>query len=56
VWKSTKTIGAGIAQAANNGWLYMTADYFPAGNMIGGTNNNQYFIQNVLKPSCKPKK
>jgi hypothetical protein len=56
VWKGTMFMGAGLAFAQNGGWYqqYVTVDYSPPGNVIGGVNNNQYFIQNVLNATCKP--
>jgi hypothetical protein len=59
LWKSTTTFGAGFA-SVNGVWaesgffeIYVASDYYPAGNIAGGPNNNQYFIQNVLPPTCK---
>ncbi|CAF0787118.1 unnamed protein product [Brachionus calyciflorus] len=43
VWKSTKEVGLGLAKA-NDGSIYVVANYYPAGNFIG------QFSDNVKKP------
>jgi hypothetical protein len=43
VWKSSKELGMGIAQAADGTW-YVVANYSPPGNISG------QFPLNVLKP------
>ena len=48
VWKSSTSIGLGMAvgKHLNKNAYYCTAQYSPAGNVVG--NNNQYFRDNVL--------
>ncbi|CEP11937.1 hypothetical protein [Parasitella parasitica] len=50
VWKSTTKIGCGVKTCNNlgKGYKLYTCSYAPFGNIVG--NNNQYFVQNVLRP------
>ena len=43
VWKGSKELGVGVAQAKNGTW-YGVCNYFPAGNFQGE------FLDNVLRP------
>ena len=43
VWKDTKEVGFGKSKG-QNGKIFVVANYYPAGNVIG------YFKPNVLRP------
>jgi len=49
VWKSTKTMGVGVAFSPDRQEVYIVANYFPAGNIT----NPGYFEKNVLRPTCR---
>lgn len=48
VWKSTKTMGVGMAYSPDGREVYIVTNYYPAGNII----SPGYFEQNVLPPKC----
>jgi hypothetical protein len=43
VWKDSKEVGFGVAKS-KQGWYYLVANYYPAGNYIGME------LQNVFPP------
>ena len=47
VWKSSKKLGVGAAQAADSGAWYVVCNYFPPGNVRGE------FLNNVFDTSFK---
>jgi len=48
VWKSTKTMGTGVAFSPDKREVYIVTNYYPAGNIMGPG----YFEDNVLPPNC----
>lgn len=48
VWASTTAVGCGFTSGCGQYPNYMVCRYTEAGNVVGGTNNDQYFIANVL--------
>jgi hypothetical protein len=57
VWVGTTNFGAGVCTTkSSSGWLYVTADYNPAGNNYGydTASGIASFNQNVLQPTCTP--
>jgi uncharacterized protein YkwD len=48
VWKSTKTMGTGVAYSPDGREVYIVTNYYPAGNIMGPG----YFEKNVLRPNC----
>lgn len=48
VWASTTVVGCALSSGCAQYPNYMVCRYMEAGNVVGGTNNDQYFIANVL--------
>lgn len=50
MWASTTTVGCGFSSGCGGQFPnYMVCRYTTPGNVVGGDNNNQFFIQNVLE-------
>lgn len=47
VWAATTKVGCGFSSGCGQYSNYLVCRYTAAGNVVGGTNNNQYFIDNV---------
>lgn len=48
VWANTSSVGCGFSSGCNEYPNYLVCRYEAPGNVVGGTNNDQFFIQNVL--------
>ncbi|CAF0977323.1 unnamed protein product [Adineta ricciae] len=48
VWKDTKKMGVGVAFSPNGQEVYIVANYYPAGNIVGPG----FFEKNVLPAKC----
>lgn len=49
VWVATTSVGCGFSSGCGQYPDYLVCRYSPAGNVVGGTNNDEYFIENVLE-------
>lgn len=49
VWASTASVGCGFSSGCGSEYPnFLVCRYDVAGNVVGGANNNQYFVQNVF--------
>ena len=47
VWKSSKKLGVGAAQASESGAWYVVCNYFPPGNVRGEFLNNVFTLSDT---------
>lgn len=48
VWSATTNVGCGFSSGCGEYANYLVCRYSSPGNVVGGSDNNQFFMQNVL--------